>query len=92
MQCPVAKEFGRRHLALDGWRAGDGATAHIICTIAAGGPGGIRLAMWLDAVLTAADSCRHAEAHTAPGVMAARLKEVVRRHPRCRAALPPRAG
>lgn len=92
MQCPVAQEFGRRHLAIDGWRVGDDATAQIIRRVGEGGRSGLRVVVWLDVVLCAADATRHAEAHTALGIMAARLKEVARRHPQCRAALPPRAG
>lgn len=84
----MARVFGARHLALAELPSGDVAIPSLILVVGAESPGNLRAAKWVGAVLAAVDASRHASARIARGAMAARLKEVVRRRPQCRAALP----
>lgn len=87
VECWSARAFGAHHLALTVWRVGETATAQVIRTVGAGVTEATRVAMWLDAVLCAVDGARHCEAQNPRGAMAARLKEVIRRHAKCSDAL-----
>lgn len=50
-QRPVSLAFGERHLILDGLLGGGVATAVVMQTLGAGGHAGMRVAIWVDAVL-----------------------------------------
>lgn len=61
----------------------------IVRVLVARGMGVMRTALWLDALVTAVHACHHCGRSRPHSAMAARLNELVRGHPPCRAALAP---
>lgn len=65
--------------------------AALIRMLGAGGLYATRAALWIGAVCAAVHVSRRDSRCGPRGAMSARLKEVVHRHPSCRAALAPAA-
>lgn len=90
--CVVGRRAGRYWLALPPLPSDATATAALIRVLGTGGIYATRAAPWIDAACAAADVSRHVSRCRRPrGAVVARLEEVVRRHPSCRAALAPAA-
>lgn len=84
-----ACEFGRRWLALALLPTHDRATAAVIDVLGAGGVSAMRMAAWVDSLVTAVKACRHSARCRPCQAVVACLREMVRHHPRCLAALLP---
>lgn len=78
--CRVAHEFGEAHLRLGGIPRDANATSAAIRALAAGGARSLRVSMWIGAVLLAVDARRHHSRRGVRRVLAACLKDMVRRY------------